>query len=376
MTFWLDLFTPKTWSAFRQNGGGISGFREGQRRSAERVMPGDKFLCYIVGLSRWCGVLTVNSELFVDDTPYFDDPDPFTHRFEVSADLAFDFDKSIPIFEPEIWENLEATKHISGRVPGWAQTANLRASLREIDAEDATVIVDALQRQMQLLHQYPLDARDLRRIRGRKKVRAADREVIVEVPDEEESEFVENQTSPMDVRHSIRVQASLCAIGSRMGLNVWVPRADRQAVAAQLNETDQEALIDVLPLNYDDATLRTIEQIDVIWLKKRSMARAFEVEHTTAIYSGLLRMADLLALQPNMDIRLHIVAPEDRREKVLREISRPVFSLLDRGPLYESCTYLSYESVEEISSLKHLEFMVDAIIEQYEESVEEDEEDG
>ena len=28
-----------------------------------------------------------------------------------------------------------------------------------------------------------------------------------------------------------------------------------------------------------------------------------------AIYSGLLRMADLLALQPNMNIRLHIVAP-------------------------------------------------------------------
>jgi hypothetical protein len=38
--------------------------------------------------------------------------------------------------------------------------------------------------------------------------------------------------------------------------------------------------------------------------------RAFEVEHTTAIYSGLLRMADLLSLVPNMDIKLHIVAPE------------------------------------------------------------------
>ncbi len=30
---------------------------------------------------------------------------------------------------------------------------------------------------------------------------------------------------------------------------------------------------------------------------------AFEVEHSTPIYSGTLRMADLLALQPNMDIR-------------------------------------------------------------------------
>jgi len=54
------------------------------------------------------------------------------------------------------------------------------------------------------------------------------------------------------------------------------------------------------------------------------MARAFEVEHTTAIYSGILRMADLLALQPNMDIRLHIVAPEARKQKVFDEIRRPV----------------------------------------------------
>lgn len=374
MRYWLDLFTPKTWLAFRQNGCDVSGFREGQRRSAEKVRPGDKFLCYIVGLSRWCGVLTVNSKMYVDDSPYFDDPDPFIHRFEVSADCVFDFDKAIPIFEPDIWNNLEATRHISGRVPGWAQTANLRASLREIELSDASVIADALQRQAHLMHQYPLDKRDERRIRGRKKVRAADREVIVEVPDEEETESLDAQVASADVRQSIKIQASLCAIGSRMGLNIWVPRADRQAVAAQLSDGDQEALIDILPLNYDDATLRTIEQIDVIWLKKRSMARAFEVEHTTAIYSGLLRMADLLALQPNMDIRLHIVAPEERRDKVLREISRPVFSLLDRGPLYESCSYLSYEAVEEISSLKHLEFMVDAIIEQYEENVEEEDE--
>ena len=102
------------------------------------------------------------------------------------------------------------------------------------------------------------------------------------------------------------------------------------------------------------------------------MARAFEVEHTTAIYSGLLRMADLLALQPNMNIQLHIVAPTEKREKVLREIARPVFSLLGQGPLYESCTYLSYDSVKEISSMKHLSHMSDSILDEYQESAEED----
>jgi hypothetical protein len=133
---------------------------------------------------------------------------------------------------------------------------------------------------------------------------------------------------------------------------------------------EQAAFLEQLPLNYDTATLETIEQIDVLWLKGRSIARAFEVEHTTAVYSGLLRMADLLALQPNMDIRLHIVAPDERREKVFREMMRPVFSLLDRGPLSRSCTFICYESVDAMNRLEHLAHTNDSIIAEYEENAE------
>jgi hypothetical protein len=61
-------------------------------------------------------------------------------------------------------------------------------------------------------------------------------------------------------------------------------------------------------------------------------------------------MADLLALQPDMDIKLGIVAPAGKREKVFQEIRRPVFSLLERGPLVDSCTYLSYESMRELGT--------------------------
>jgi hypothetical protein len=123
-------------------------------------------------------------------------------------------------------------------------------------------------------------------------------------------------------------------------------------------------------LNYDETTLRTIEQIDVLWLKRRSIVRAFEVEHTTSIYSGILRMADLLALQPNMDIKLHIVAPSSRRDKVFQEITRPVFSLLERGPLSERCTYIPYEAVRELAQLKHLEHFSDSVLEEYTEEAE------
>ena len=98
--------------------------------------------------------------------------------------------------------------------------------------------------------------------------------------------------------------------------------------------------------------------------------RAFEVEHTTSIYSGILRMADLLALQPNMDIKLHLVAPSSRRDKVFQELRRPVFSLLEKGPLSESCTYLSYEAVDELSKLKHLSHLSDSVLNEYAEEAE------
>lgn len=173
-----------------------------------------------------------------------------------------------------------------------------------------------------------------------------------------------------EARQSIQMQAKIAQIGAEMGFRIWVPRNDRQRVLDHIEERQRGAFLDALPLNYDDTTLRTIENIDVIWLKGRAMARAFEIEHTTAIYSGLLRMADLLALQPNMDIRLHIVAPDDKREKVLREIRRPVFALLERGPLYESCTFISYASALKLGETPYLNHVSDSIIEEYEESAE------
>jgi fructose/tagatose bisphosphate aldolase len=81
-------------------------------------------------------------------------------------------------------------------------------------------------------------------------------------------------------------------------------------------------------------------------------------------------MADLLALQPNMQIHLHIVVPDEWREKVLREIKHPVFSLLDHG-LYEKCTFLSYDSIQSIAREKFLSHMSDTILDEYEEHAEE-----
>ncbi|QHO73606.1 hypothetical protein ACH79_14060 [Bradyrhizobium sp. CCBAU 051011] len=207
-----------------------------------------------------------------------------------------------------------------------------------------------------------------------KKIRTQGREVIVTVPfGGTEQPISSVGADTVEPRQSYQIQAALAHVGAKMGFRIWVPRSDRQTILALVPPDKRAHFLEELPLNYDDLTLKTIEQIDVIWLKNRSMARAFEVEHTTAIYSGLLRMADLLALQPNMDIRLHIAAPPDRRDKVRQEILRPTFSLLERGPLYRMCSFLPYSAVEEMNSLPHLEHMNGSIVDKYEDTFAEEE---
>jgi hypothetical protein len=207
-----------------------------------------------------------------------------------------------------------------------------------------------------------------------RKIKTPSGEVTVTVPededDQDENELVEIGTKPSDQRTSIQIQSKLAEIGAIMGFKIWIPRSDRVRVRELALETLPGAFLEDLPLNYESTTLGTIEQIDILWVKGRWIARAFEVEHTTAVYSGLLRMADLISLQPNIDVRLHIVAPAVRREKVFREMLRPVFSLLDRGPLSHSCTFISYDSVNEIRNIGHLEHTNDSIIAEYEEKAE------
>jgi hypothetical protein len=103
-------------------------------------------------------------------------------------------------------------------------------------------------------------------------------------------------------------------------------------------------MVGVLPTQFNEATQRTIELIDVLWLKGNSVIAAFEVESTTSVYSGLLRMSDLIALQPNLDIKLYLIADRERREKVRQEITRPTFELLQK-PLSKVCGFIAFDTL-------------------------------
>lgn len=157
-----------------------------------------------------------------------------------------------------------------------------------------------------------------------------------------------DSTTPADMEKGntvhTEIQWLLLKLGNDMGLDLWVANNDRNKVINGQRFKDLPRLKKSLPLTFDEATNKTIKLIDVLWLKQNSILAAFEIESTTSIYSGILRMADLIAMQPNINIPLYIVAPEDRRAKVYSEVNRPVFSNLPT-PMNAICKYISFSAL-------------------------------
>lgn len=142
-----------------------------------------------------------------------------------------------------------------------------------------------------------------------------------------------------------RTQYNLARLGQKLGCKIWIASNDRNKTWAGHRLGDFS--IDSLPsyLGVDHQVQRTIELIDVLWLKgTHQIVAAFEVEHSTSIYSGLLRMSDLVALSPNISFPLYIVTSETRLKDVRKQLSRPTFQTLE---IHNRCGFFSYEQLEQ-----------------------------
>ena len=150
-------------------------------------------------------------------------------------------------------------------------------------------------------------------------------------------EPVENQEQ--SIREHLRIQYFLIKFGRAAGYTVWVAPQDRNLEYEGERFSDL-ALRNLPNFGFDSNTNTIIQNIDVLWLEGNIIHKAFEIESTTSIYSGLLRLSDLVLAQPNTTIDLNVVAPLSRRENVKRNILRPTFQSLRR-----KCSYISFEEV-------------------------------
>ena len=143
-----------------------------------------------------------------------------------------------------------------------------------------------------------------------------------------------------------KAQNALIQLGKITGCSIWIASNDRnrQFKGKSLGEGCLKSLPN-LGLNAE-ATSR-ISLIDVIWIRQNAPVCAFEVETTTSIYSGLLRMSDLISVVPALNIKLFIVAQRDRQEKVMGELSRPTFQKIG---LSDFCRFVPAEDLDVLLS--------------------------
>lgn len=372
MNYFIDLFSPETARVFEKSKRDVNGFRISKKTYVENqnIGPGDRFICYVIRLQRFVGVLEIKSKCFIDGTPiYQEENDPFVLRFNVEPIVWLPLEKAIPVHEDFVWNNLSFTKNLSKDSRRW--TYMVFSSPRLWPKEDCAFLEKILLEQAQKLTDYPFSEDDEKKLKPQKIKISGKKEVVVSVPEDEEAEPAEpEQITAGEQRESIKIQAKLAEVGEKLGMKIWLPRNDKTEVL-KIWKPKEGSLLEELPLVFDEITLKTIKNIDILWIRRRSIIRAFEVEDKTSIYSGILRMADLLALQPMLDIKIHIVAPVGRRGEVFKQISRPIFAVMEKGPLSELCSYLSYDSVYELSRERRLEHMTDTIIDEYSEYLEE-----
>lgn len=139
------------------------------------------------------------------------------------------------------------------------------------------------------------------------------------------------------------IQWRLIRLGKATGNDVWVPRNDQGKV--YMGNKFRDFVLKEFEPGLDIP--KPVENIDCVWRYGFQIMSAFEIEHSTAIYSGILRLSDLKYLAPNSNYPLIIVAPKDVKYRVSEQVRRPTFS----NPylkLKEVIKFLSYERLREL----------------------------
>jgi type II restriction enzyme len=120
------------------------------------------------------------------------------------------------------------------------------------------------------------------------------------------------------------MQYHLLKIGSALGYDVICAQNDKSKSFNNFNFSFQ-CLQHFPTLDTDKDTANTIRLIDVLWFQKstNNIIGAFEVEKSTSIYSGILRLTDLAFSIADGDEVFYIIIPDLREKDVRMQLSRP-----------------------------------------------------
>jgi len=261
----------------------VSGFRAKQVKTAKQMMRGDIFLCYLTGVMRWVGALEIVGTSS-DARKIWQEQD-FPVRFEVKPLIVLDPEHGIPMEQLESRVKFYAGPKDRGKFKGF-----VRSSLRKFDdPKDGELILAMLREAEKNPVSRPVDPKKLARkplYKVEPKKGTGKQPTLVSVPEPEDTPTpavseAQDSTESSTTRHS-EIQYQLLTLGAELGLDVWVARNDR---GKKWNGTALGSLpkmLDQMPTQFNEATTRTIELIDVLWLTGNSIVAASRLTNEVA----------------------------------------------------------------------------------------------
>lgn len=236
----------------------------------------------------------------------------------VASILYFLHPTIIPPFNTAIINGFNFLFKDKKRLGSWSEYLKLREVLLEANAQHRNELSSDLGAIAGLLFEIGMQ----RLVIGNDEyLDSEERKKLEQFTEKRHKEVVQEKN---EENHHTEMQYHLLKIGKSLGYDVFAATNDRSK-AFEGNSFSFLCNCDFPVLPLERETLNTVKLIDVLWFEKgtNNVIAAFEVEKSTSIYSGILRLTDLSYTIADGDEVFYLVVPDKREKDVKMQLSRP-----------------------------------------------------
>lgn len=236
----------------------------------------------------------------------------------VASILYFLHPTIIPPFNTAIINGFNTLFNDNKKLGSWTEYLKLRETVRETNDKYKSLLSNDLGAIAGLLFEI-----------GSKNLIVGDGEFITEEDAEKFEKQVQKRRKEVESEQQeenlhTEMQFRLLTVGKALGYDVISASNDRSKSHNGKNFSFL-SLPDFPKMEINKETFNTIGLIDIVWFEKGTNKPicAFEVEKSTSIYSGILRLTDLAYSFTESEQHLYIVLPDNREKEVVMQLSRP-----------------------------------------------------
>lgn len=236
----------------------------------------------------------------------------------VASILYFLHPTLMPPFNTAILNGFNALFHQKLKLGSWSEYLKMREVLLETNRKHTAELSNDLGCLAGLMFEI-----------GAQKIAAGADEYLNEADREKlEKTLAKRRREVLDDRveenlHT-EMQYHLVKIGLALGYDVFPAANDRS------RQFEGQSFSFLCPQKFPEMqiepdTLNTVKLIDILWFERgtANVVAAFEVEKSTSIYSGILRLTDLSYSIADGDEVFYIVIPDSREKDVQLQLARP-----------------------------------------------------